>query len=175
MMHVGEDRGARIHIEGSTFKHSKFCMGMISYREIQDISYQEEKTLMKLRDLVTREEDYALNDNRTESFIRIKNSVFQNLAFHQPLNVLSNLKHNTTSCGYDKTTLFFNCVFKEYDHRGFVINTEGFPGGIQIQDSTFYQNMAYIKDYLIRENSQTNDEYYAPESIKFSIFEQQTG
>ena len=54
MMHVGEDRGARIHIEGSTFKHSKFCKGMISYREIQDISYQEEKTLMKLRDLVTR-------------------------------------------------------------------------------------------------------------------------
>ena len=106
---------------------------------------------MKLRNLSERVENKKISDNRTESFIRIKNSEFRNLAFHQPLNVLSNLKHNTTSCG-DGTKLFFNCIFKEYDHRGFVINTEGFPGGIQIQDSTFSQNMAYIKDYLMREN-----------------------
>ena len=31
LAHVGEDRGARIHIKGSTFRHSKFCRGMISY------------------------------------------------------------------------------------------------------------------------------------------------
>lgn len=32
MARVGEDRGARIDIQDSTFKHSKFCKGMISYR-----------------------------------------------------------------------------------------------------------------------------------------------
>ena len=28
---AGEDRGARINITGSTFKHSKFCKGLIVY------------------------------------------------------------------------------------------------------------------------------------------------
>lgn len=32
LVHVGDDRGARIDIRESTFKHSKFCKGMISYR-----------------------------------------------------------------------------------------------------------------------------------------------
>lgn len=29
---VGEDRGARINITSSTFKHSKFCKGLLTYR-----------------------------------------------------------------------------------------------------------------------------------------------
>ena len=30
---AGEDRGARINITSSTFKHSKFCKGLITYRK----------------------------------------------------------------------------------------------------------------------------------------------
>ena len=34
MILVGEDRGARIDIQRSTFKHSHFCKGLISYRKM---------------------------------------------------------------------------------------------------------------------------------------------
>ena len=44
---MGEDRGARIDIEGSTFKHSKFCKGMISYRSMQDIPFSKEPKFVK--------------------------------------------------------------------------------------------------------------------------------
>ena len=33
MILAGEDRGARIEIVNSTFKHSHFCKGLISYRK----------------------------------------------------------------------------------------------------------------------------------------------
>ena len=33
MILAGEDRGARIDIVNSTFKHSHFCKGLISYRK----------------------------------------------------------------------------------------------------------------------------------------------
>lgn len=41
MAKLGEDRGARIDIDGCTFKHSRFCKGMISYREVDPISYDD--------------------------------------------------------------------------------------------------------------------------------------
>lgn len=36
---LGEDRGARIDIKSCTFKHSRFCKGMISYREVDKILF----------------------------------------------------------------------------------------------------------------------------------------
>ena len=74
---------------------------------------------------------------------------------------MSNLKTNTVSCGSGDVATFFSCVFLANDHRGFVINAKGFPGAIQIEGSTFERNMAYIKDYLLIENSLTK-EYLTP-------------
>ena len=70
-----------------------------------------------------------ITDNRTDPFIRIKDSVFSNLAYQQELAELSNLDHNTVSCG-SGTTEFIACIFSAYDHRGFVINSKGFAGSI---------------------------------------------
>ena len=52
------------------------------------------------------------------------------------LEVLSNLDESTTECS-DEIASFFGCVFKQHDHRGFVLNVEEFPGTIQITGSTF--------------------------------------
>ena len=32
LLYMGEDNGAKIEITNSTFKHSSFCKGMISYK-----------------------------------------------------------------------------------------------------------------------------------------------
>ena len=89
------------------------------------------------------------------------------------LEVLSNLDEYTTECG-SGTDSFFRCVFKQFDHRGFVLNVEEFPGTIQIEGSSFKQNMAFIKDYLVHVNDQA-DSYLTPSTIKYSQFELQSG
>ena len=55
---VGEDRGARIDIQDSTFKHSKFCKGMISYRSPEVIDYDLEPKFLP----------FAFQVNRTEAY-----------------------------------------------------------------------------------------------------------
>ena len=127
MAQLGEDRGARIDIRDSSFKHSKFCKGMISYRQSDTISFEDEPKFLKFNNQFNRTAE--LSDDRAESFIRIKDSVFENLGYEQSLEVLSNLESTTTSCG-SGTTTFCACVFSQYDHRGFVINSDGFPGSI---------------------------------------------
>ena len=83
------------------------------------------------------------------------------------------MKQNTTNCGTGIES-FTACVFNPFDNRGFVLNTKGFPGAIQIEGSTFGQNMAYIADYVIQENV-PSDTYLTPSTIKYSDFEAQTG
>lgn len=69
---------------------------------------------------------------------------------------------------------FANCVFEAYDNRGFVLNVEGFNGIIQIEDSTFKKNMAYIKDYLVYEN-QLTDSYVEMDDLMYTSFENESG
>ena len=148
MGHVGEDRGARIEITDSTFKHSHFCKGMISYRQTDKIAFVEEPRYLKYSNQLNRTEPEP--DGRNSSFIRIQNSHFENLGYFDKIEVLSNLGTKTTT---GSTELWYlNKVFDGYDNRGFVLNTKAFPGGIQIQNSTFAKNMAFIKDYLVVEN-----------------------
>ena len=81
MLMAGEDRAARIDITNSTFKHSHFCKGLISYRKAQSIDFSVEPKFFKLTDQVSRHENYTIPDGRNSSFIRVKNSVFENLAY----------------------------------------------------------------------------------------------
>ena len=54
------------------------------------------------------------------------------------------------------------------------MNIDSFPGTIQIQGSQFSQNMAYIKDYIIEQNT-VADSYLQTSNIEYSDFEQQNG
>ena len=49
LVHVGDDRGARIDIQDSTFKHSKFCKGMVSYRKTQVVEYADEQNFFMFK------------------------------------------------------------------------------------------------------------------------------
>ena len=134
MGHVGEDRGARIDITNSTFKHSKFCKGLISYRKLHNVDIFKEGKYFKFSNYIVREKNYTMSDNRESAFIRIKDSTFENLAYQQGIKVLTNLNYRyydqTTACGSEAVEEYISCIFQPYDHRGFVINASGFPGGI---------------------------------------------
>ena len=56
MAHFGEDRGARIDIDNSTFSNSHFCKGMISYRPITNISFTDQPNYLQ----------FNLQKNRTK-------------------------------------------------------------------------------------------------------------
>lgn len=129
MLLVGEDRGARIEINNSTFKHSHFCKGLISYRKMQEIDFAVEPKFFKLTKQATRDPVYAFNDTRAESFIRIQDSTFENLAYQQNLPTLTNIAKTNVTCGIGTET-FFKCLFVAYDGRGFVLNAKDFPGAI---------------------------------------------
>ena len=94
LLQSGEDRGARIDITGSTFKHSRFCKGLISYRKMQKIEFSEEPQFIKLTSQVARHDDYKMGDNREEPFIRIKDSTFENLSYQQLISTLTNKNVN---------------------------------------------------------------------------------
>ena len=80
MARMGEDRGARIYIQGSSFKHSKFCKGLISYRQADHFDFDEEPNFLQYSNQFNRTTSEERSDNRTESFIKIKDSLFENLA-----------------------------------------------------------------------------------------------
>ena len=46
LSYLGEDRGARISITNSTFKHSSFCKGMIYYKKLKDLTYEDAPLLV---------------------------------------------------------------------------------------------------------------------------------
>lgn len=98
MARVGEDRGARIDIQGSSFKHSKFEKGLISYRQPDVVDFSEEPNFVQFSNQVNRTAANEITDNRNVSQIIIKDSVFENLTFEQTLEVLSNLKEEMTTC-----------------------------------------------------------------------------
>ena len=46
LSYYGEDRGARISIANSTFKHSSFCKGMIYYKRTEEVKYDDVPQLL---------------------------------------------------------------------------------------------------------------------------------
>ena len=132
LIHVGEDRGARIDIEGSTFKHSRFCKGLITYRQEQEIEFEDLPEFFRLNKQLERDSSYTISDDREEQFIKIKNSLFENLAYKQSIDVLSNLDSDSTACGGSGISSGIDCIFEPFDHRGMILNLGGFNGTVQI-------------------------------------------
>ena len=77
--YLGEDRGARITLTNSTFKHMHFCKGMITYKEQKPISYSEYKLFVNYTASAIR--NFNITDDRAEPFIRIIDSVFENIGY----------------------------------------------------------------------------------------------
>ena len=42
----GEDKGAQIKIKDSTFKHSSFCKGLIFYKKLESIAFEDGQNLV---------------------------------------------------------------------------------------------------------------------------------
>ena len=79
MGYLGEDRGARISITNSTFKHMHFCKGMIVYREEKRLEYKDYKLLVNYTASNIRKQN--ITDGRAEPFIKIIDSEFENIGY----------------------------------------------------------------------------------------------
>jgi hypothetical protein len=71
----GADRGAKISITNSIFKHSRFCKGMIIYRPSPYISNDGIRTLLNETNLYMTKP----LKNDTDAYIIIKSSTFTNM------------------------------------------------------------------------------------------------
>ena len=76
---VGEDRGARITITNSTFKHMHLCKGIIVYKRQKPIEYSDYKLLVNYTASNYREKN--ITDGRAEPFIKIIDSEFVNIGY----------------------------------------------------------------------------------------------
>ena len=77
--YLGEDRGARISITNSTFKHSYFCKGMIVYKKQRAVSFLEYPRMANYTANHIRTKN--ITDGRAEPFIRIMDSEFINIGY----------------------------------------------------------------------------------------------
>jgi hypothetical protein len=59
--------------------------------------------------------------------------------------------------------------FELLKNKGLVFNLQRFPGTIEIKNSTFSKNMAYIRDVLIEEYD-LRQIFLNPKNIKYSDF-----
>jgi hypothetical protein len=71
----GADRGAKITITNSVFKHSRFCKGMIVYRPSLYVSSEDFRTIVNQTNLYMTKP----LKNDTDAFILISGSTFNNL------------------------------------------------------------------------------------------------
>jgi hypothetical protein len=75
----GEDRGAKITIKDTDFKHMSFCRGMIWYRRQEIMTYENYPTLVNISAQYNNtDREY---DQYDESYIRIKDSNFENFGY----------------------------------------------------------------------------------------------
>ena len=92
MAYIGEDRGARITITNSTFKHMHFCKGMIVYKHEKPIEFDDYKLLVNFT--ASRNREINITDGRAESFLRIMDSHFENIGYQQTISDLASIADN---------------------------------------------------------------------------------
>jgi hypothetical protein len=133
----GADRGAKITITNSVFKHSRFCKGMIVYRPSLYVSSEDFRTILNQTNLYMN----STLKNDTDAFILISGSTFTNLNAYtkvKSLGFISSYIEVNTGGVLDA----FNVPY--FKNKGIVLNVEDFGGRIEIVDSTFEKNMHYI-------------------------------
>ena len=130
---AGEDRGARINITSSTFKHSKFCKGLITYKREETIEFDDHPTFLNISANYKR--DKNITDNRNSSHVVIEGSEFENIGYHFVLHALHKRGEGLESTA---TSSFFNRDWPVFEDRGLILNLQGFPGTVEISNSTIH-------------------------------------
>lgn len=161
---AGEDRGARINITSSTFKHSKFCKGLVTYKREETILFDDHKTFLNISSSYDR--TVNITDDRNSSFIFIHDSVFENIGYHLVLNSLQERGGDETVA---EISNWFDRDWPYFEDRGLILNLKGFAGSVEISNSTIQKNMVYIKDVLI-EPYPITQKFIEPTNLKLSRF-----
>ena len=64
---------------------------------------------------------------------------------------------------------WFDLEMPRFEDRGLILNLKGFPGPVEMSNSTIHKNMVYIKDVLI-EPYPITQKFIEPHSLKLSRF-----
>ena len=125
------DAGAVIAIVDSVFKDSKFCKGMIVYREQQTYSLDDNSQFLNMTNFELLETDVL-------PWLTISGSTFQNLGFTQTLDSISLPGEFSSYLVQD--LLYFDYFF----NKGLALNMENWKGFVYIESSQFLENMYNI-------------------------------
>ena len=151
LSYLGEDRGAKIEIYNSTFKHSSFCKGMIYYKQLKSISFEDAPLLVNVTANFFRPE--VKYDKENDPHVLIQWSEFTNLGFHQVVGGLTRKSAKDRQSA--AISSFFNYEFEKFMNRGLILNMQKWPGAIEVSNSTIDHNIVYIKEVLIQEQGTT--------------------
>ena len=117
MLFLGTDSGAVIKIEDSIFRDSKFCKGLIVYRQQQSFTFADTPRILNMT-------IYANNYSSTVPFINITNSTFTNLGFTELLSQVTITTKKLTKIV--KNLLTYNL----FSNKGLVLNLQNWLGDI---------------------------------------------
>lgn len=149
---LGDNRGVKITITGSTFSHSRFCKGMLVYKKRPFIESTFDHLVYSLSS-----SNSIVEETSDNSMIKITTSTFENLNFGRVLSTISLL---------DKKTLpiatLTDVEYPTFDNHGAVLNLQGFPGWIKVYTSTFSNNMVYVPEiYPSRRSASDETELFS--------------
>jgi hypothetical protein len=153
-VYEGADRGAKIMISNSNFKHSQFCKGMIVYRVVPLIT--KSQAFLNMTDLYMKNTQL----NKSDSFILIKDSTFLNMNAYSSVEALALPGSKPFLKSYHGKDTFHMPYFF---HKGIILNLEDFPGRVEVRDSTFEKNAHYVPQILY--NASSTSEVYSIESF----------
>lgn len=150
-----------IAIVDSVFKDSKFCKGLIVYREQKTYSLDNSSQFLNMT-------NYELLEPEVQPYLTISGSTFQNLAFTDTLDSIS-LPGNFSSYTIQdllSADYFFN--------KGLALNLENWKGSVSIDSSEFLENMfnipglayqPYTGDKLSLETVSAYSDYYQHDQL----------
>ena len=148
-MHLGADKGAKILIEHSSFEYSRFCKGLIVYREGVDFNAQNPGVFSFQKEASGSQIDQACTDCQ----IILYNSTFTHLNHGTRLRTLRPLLdyrpdvRNSTrldSSGYVAGAISAPI----FQNHAAVLNLQDFRGTVQVKDCDLNQNLVNIPDII---------------------------
>lgn len=144
LMIFGDDRGVRITVVRSNFKHSKFSKGVIVYEALPNIMTQSvTRVIVLAREFWDRlpaetTENAATLKKKQASSILVSDSTFVNVAMGVTVNKLSYGSLNSTVYGASDVDYLY------YDNYGAVLNARGFPGYIAFKRNTISETLIHL-------------------------------
>lgn len=140
---MGQDKGGRVNLVSSSFMHSRFCKGLISYKKPPVFKRSLFNGLYFVADAQgTPPIGYV---SGSEPQILINSSTFTNLNLGKATQYLSHEGMGVLTL-YDAEGIYKNVNYPPFDNLGIVLNLQGYPGPVEVYKSTMKKNMVYIPD-----------------------------